>query len=214
MGELSIDCEVWENGSSYYDAQNVLGLFSGPPEEASEEIVEMMDTTLAERVPGAGRRKGTYPGRVSDTIGFTILVSNIGRGAAMDRVEKFFLDATQDAGRGPAQTGGQGKTVGSHSPHRIPDSLTCKSYGRFGAQHRRRDISEQEVHHGGARERLRHRKSSSRIVILLGLFVLVVGLGLAITYFTQGFGSLSAETNEPVPAVTEAGALGGAGGCL
>lgn len=52
-----------------------------------------------------------------------------------------------------------------------------------------------------------HRKSSSRIVILLGLFILVVGLGLAITYFTQGFGSLSAETTEPVPAVTEAGAL-------
>ena len=52
-----------------------------------------------------------------------------------------------------------------------------------------------------------HRKSSSRIVILLGLFILVVGLGLAITYFTQGFGSLSAETTEPVPAVTEVGAL-------
>ena len=98
LGELSIDCEVWENGCSYYDAQNVLGLFSGPVEEASEEIVEMMDNTLAERVPGAGRRKGTYPGRVSDTIGFTILVSNIGRGAAMDRVEKFFLDATRMLG--------------------------------------------------------------------------------------------------------------------
>ncbi len=47
-----------------------------------------------------------------------------------------------------------------------------------------------------------HRSGSSRLIILLGLFVLVVGLGLAITYFTQGFGSLSAETTEPVPAVT------------
>ena len=52
-----------------------------------------------------------------------------------------------------------------------------------------------------------HRKSSSRIVILLGLFILVIGLGLAVTYFTQGFGSLSAETTEPVPALTEAEAL-------
>ena len=48
-----------------------------------------------------------------------------------------------------------------------------------------------------------HRSGSSRLVLLLGLFILVVGLGLAITYFTQGFGSLSAETTEPVPAVTE-----------
>ena len=53
-----------------------------------------------------------------------------------------------------------------------------------------------------------HRSGSSRLILLVGLFILVVGLGLAITYFTQGFGSLSAETTEPVPAVTETEALG------
>lgn len=98
LGELSIDCELWENGVSHYDAQSVLGLFSGPSDEATEEIVEMMDNTLAERVPGAGRRKGTYPGRISDTISFTVIVSNIGQGAAMDKIETFFTDASRMLG--------------------------------------------------------------------------------------------------------------------
>jgi hypothetical protein len=98
LGELSIDCELWESGEAHYDAQNVLGLFSGPADEATEEIVEMMDNTLAERVPGAGRRKGTYPGRVSDTISFTVIISNIGEGSAMDRIETFFTDATRMLG--------------------------------------------------------------------------------------------------------------------
>jgi cell division GTPase FtsZ len=98
LGELSIDCELWENGESHYDAQSVLGLFSGPSDEATEEIVEMMDNTLAERVPGAGRRKGTYPGRISDTISFTVIVSNIGQGAAMDKIETFFTDASRMLG--------------------------------------------------------------------------------------------------------------------
>ena len=98
LGELSIDCELWESGEAHYDAQNVLGLFSGPAVEATEEIVEMMDNTLAERVPGAGRRKGTYPGRVSDTISFTVIISNIGEGSAMDRIETFFTDATRMLG--------------------------------------------------------------------------------------------------------------------
>ncbi len=98
LGELSIDCELWESGEAHYDAQNVLGLFSGPADEATEEIVEMMDNTLAERVPGAGRRKGTYPGRVSDTISFTVIISNIGEGSAMDKIETFFTDATRMLG--------------------------------------------------------------------------------------------------------------------
>jgi len=98
MGELSIDCELWENGVSHYDAQNVLGLFSGPSDEATEEIVEMMDNTLAESVPGAGRRKGTYPGRISDTISFTVIISNIGEGTAMDKIESFFTDASRMLG--------------------------------------------------------------------------------------------------------------------
>ena len=98
LGELSIDCELWESGEAHYDAQNVLGLFSGPADEATEEIVEMMDNTLAERVPGAGRRKGTYPGRVSDTISFTVIISNIGEGSAMDKIETFFTDASRMLG--------------------------------------------------------------------------------------------------------------------
>jgi cell division GTPase FtsZ len=95
LGELSIDCELWDNGQSIYDAQHVLGLFSGPNEEATEEIVEMMDNHLAERVPAAGRRKGTYPGRTSDTISITVIVSNLGKGAAMDRVQWFYTEATR-----------------------------------------------------------------------------------------------------------------------
>ena len=85
LAELSLDCEYVEDGRILYDAQNVLGLFSGPAQEATEEIVEMMDTTFADRVPGAGRRKGTYPGRTSDTISVTVMISNLGQGAAMDK---------------------------------------------------------------------------------------------------------------------------------
>jgi len=94
LAELSIDCEVERNGQTYYDAANVLGLFSGPAREATEEIIEMMDNCFADRVPGAGRRKGTYPGRTSDTIGVTTIVTNIGEGAAMEKVEWFTERAT------------------------------------------------------------------------------------------------------------------------
>ena len=95
FGELSVDCELQENGSATFDAQHVLGLFAGPTEEATEEIVEMMDNCLAERVPGAGRRKGTYPGRTSDTISVTVIVSNLGKGAAMELIESIYVDATR-----------------------------------------------------------------------------------------------------------------------
>jgi cell division GTPase FtsZ len=98
LAELSMDCEYVEDGKVFYDAQNVLGLFSGPPHEATEEIVEMMDNIFAERVPGAGRRKGTYPGRTSDTISVTVMVCNVGRGAAMDKVEWFYKEATRMMG--------------------------------------------------------------------------------------------------------------------
>ncbi len=94
LAELSMDCEVERDGHSVYDAANVLGLFSGPAREATEEIVEMMDHCLADRVPGAGRRKGTYPGRTSDTIAVTTIITNIGEGAAMERVEWFTERAT------------------------------------------------------------------------------------------------------------------------
>ena len=53
---------------------------------------------LAERGPGAGRRKGTYPGRISETISFTVIVSNIGEGSAMDKIESFFTDASRMLG--------------------------------------------------------------------------------------------------------------------
>lgn len=95
LGELSIDCELWANGSTTYDAEHVLGLFAGPVEEATEEIVEMMDNCLSERVPNAGRRKGTYPGRTSDTISVTVIVSNLGTGSAMDRIKVFYNEATR-----------------------------------------------------------------------------------------------------------------------
>ncbi len=93
LSELSLDCEYVEEGRALYDAQHVLGLFSGPAGEATEEIVEMMDNTFAELVPGAGRRKGTYPGRTSDTISVTAIVANIGEGKAMDRIEWFYREA-------------------------------------------------------------------------------------------------------------------------
>ena len=95
LAELSMDCDYLGDGHSVYDAQGVLGLFSGPTQEATEEIVEMMDNSLAERVPGAGRRKGTYPGRTSDTISITVIVSNIGKGAAMDLIQFFYTEATK-----------------------------------------------------------------------------------------------------------------------
>ncbi|MDA0734893.1 MAG: hypothetical protein O2909_02885 [Chloroflexi bacterium] len=98
LAELSVDCEYVEEGRVMYDAQNVLGLFSGPSEEATEEIVEMMDNAFADRVPGAGRRKGTYPGRTSDTISVTVMVSNLGQGAAMDKVGWFYTEATKMMG--------------------------------------------------------------------------------------------------------------------
>ena len=55
----------------------------------------MMDNCLSERVPNAGRRKGTYPGRTSDTISITVMVSNLGTGAAMDRIEMIYSEATR-----------------------------------------------------------------------------------------------------------------------
>ena len=109
LGELSIDCELSLNGSPSYDAHNVLGLFAGPAEEATEEIVEMMDNLLAERVPGAGRRKGTYPGRTSDTISITVIISSLGRGAAMDHIEMFYNEATRMMDEVRLSTIGRGK---------------------------------------------------------------------------------------------------------
>jgi cell division GTPase FtsZ len=98
LAELSVDCEYVEEGRVMYDAQNVLGLFSSPSEEATEEIVEMMDTAFANRVPGAGRRKGTYPGRTSDTISATVMISGLGRGFATDKVGWFYTEATRMIG--------------------------------------------------------------------------------------------------------------------
>jgi cell division GTPase FtsZ len=94
LAELSVECGNVETGRITYDAQNVLGLFSGPSQETTEEIVEMMDTIFADRVPAAGRRKGTYPGRTSDTISVTVMVCNLGQGAAMEKVEWFYRQAT------------------------------------------------------------------------------------------------------------------------
>ena len=57
-----------------------------------------LDTIFSDRVPGAGRRKGTYPGRTSDTISVTVMVCNLGQGAAMEKVEWFYRQATMMMG--------------------------------------------------------------------------------------------------------------------
>ena len=93
LNELSIDCEIRENGKILYHARAALGLFSGPSHEATEEIVEMMDNCLAEKVPGADRRKGTYPGRSSDTIQVTTILTGIGHGAFMNKVQWLYKEA-------------------------------------------------------------------------------------------------------------------------
>jgi len=93
LADLSIDCEYREESNTIYDAQYVLGLFSAPSGETTQEIIEMMDSNLAEQAPGAGRRKGTYPGRTSNTISITVIMSNLGKGAAMDKVEFFYRSA-------------------------------------------------------------------------------------------------------------------------
>ena len=112
FGELSIDCDYWGNGVATYDAHHVLGLQRGPADQATEEIVEMMDNLLSERVPGAGRRKGTYPGRTSDTISITVIISNLGKGAAMDRIEYFYNEATRLMSEVRLNTIGQRKALG------------------------------------------------------------------------------------------------------
>jgi tubulin-like protein CetZ len=99
LAELSVDCHHQEDGKTLYDAGAVLGLFSGPSHEATEEIVAMVDNYLAELVPGAVRRKGTYPGRTSDTIGVSVIISNIGRGAALEQVEWFYQEAVKMVGK-------------------------------------------------------------------------------------------------------------------
>ncbi len=109
LSELSLDCEYIEDGRSLYDAQHVLGLFSGPANEATEEIVEMMDNTFAELVPGAGRRKGTYPGRTSDTISVAVIVANLGEGKAMDRIEWFYREAANMMTSSQHRREGRGK---------------------------------------------------------------------------------------------------------
>ena len=93
LADLSIDCDHREESNTIYDAQYVLGLFSAPSGETTQEIIEMMDSNLAEQAPGAGRRKGTYPGRTSETISITVIMSNLGKGAAMDKVEFFYRSA-------------------------------------------------------------------------------------------------------------------------
>ena len=93
LADLSIDCEHRDESSTMYDAQYVLGLFAAPSNETTQEIVEMMDSNLAEQVPGAGRRKGTYPGRTSETVSISVIMSNLGKGAAMEKVEFFYRSA-------------------------------------------------------------------------------------------------------------------------
>lgn len=124
LAELSIDCENEKiAGVTYYDADNVLGLFAGPTRETTEEIVEMMDNYFAERVPGARRRKGTYPGRTSDTISVTVIVSGIGAGVAKDRVEWYYKKATSMLSKVKEKRKGRDKTwvETSKTAERLPN---------------------------------------------------------------------------------------------
>ncbi len=93
LKDLSIDCDYRESNKILYDADYVFGLFSGPSHEATEEIIEVMESSLAESVPGASRRKGTYPGRSSNTIAITVILSGIGSGDTMNRVQWFYEEA-------------------------------------------------------------------------------------------------------------------------
>lgn len=87
---LSVHCEYREDGVIRYNAKRVLYLLSGPRGEITEDVLEMADDVMSERVPGAGRKKGTYPGRTSDSISATVILSGIAQGAAMDLVTMFY----------------------------------------------------------------------------------------------------------------------------
>lgn len=90
LRELSINCECKEEDVIRYNAGKVLYLLSGPREEITEDVLEMADDVMSEMVPGAGRKKGTYPGRTSDSISATVILSGIAKGAAMDLVTEFY----------------------------------------------------------------------------------------------------------------------------
>ena len=90
LDNLSADCESSGDQGKFYDAEHVLGLFSGPINEATEEIVGAMETFLSTKVPGASRWMGTYPGRTSNTVSVTVIISGVGKGAATDLINWFY----------------------------------------------------------------------------------------------------------------------------
>jgi len=123
LNNLSIHCEDDQlGGGARYNAQDVLVLLSGPREELTHEALEIVDNECAERVPGASRKKGSYPGRTSDSISVTVILSGIGKGAAMDLVQKFYTMGTemlaQDTSRqeGTQQSWGEVSEAGKGLP--------------------------------------------------------------------------------------------------
>ena len=94
LRNLSVRCGSGEGGVIRYNAGKVLCLLSGPREEITEEVLEMADGIMSDHVPGAGRKKGTYPGRTSDSISATVILSDIGEGAVMDLMKGFYIKGT------------------------------------------------------------------------------------------------------------------------
>lgn len=105
FGNLSIACSYVGGDAdkkAIYDAYNVLALVGGPSKEVTTEIVEMVDKYLADHVPGAGRRVGTYPGRTSEQITITIILSGIGQGSINEKLDFFYVkgrEAKEDVER-------------------------------------------------------------------------------------------------------------------
>ena len=87
-------------GGARYDASKVLVLLSGPKDEVTHEALEIADMACIQRVPGSSRKKGTYPGRTSNSISATVIVSGIGEGAAMDTVQMYYKKALEMLDKG------------------------------------------------------------------------------------------------------------------
>jgi len=76
-------------GGTQYDCEYAIWLLSGPPETMTTEVLDTIDNTMALQAPEARRRRGTYPGRRRD-LNLTAILSNIGSGALLNKVQFFY----------------------------------------------------------------------------------------------------------------------------
>ena len=95
FNNLSIRCENNTQDGAHYDARKVLILLSGPKDEVTHETLEIAESACVQRVPGSSRRKGTYPGRTSEKISVTIILSGIGKGKGQELMDFFFERANE-----------------------------------------------------------------------------------------------------------------------